>query len=124
MIADDHDAVRRGVRSVLLSRTDIEVCAEAADGREALQKAVALKPDLVILDLTMPVLGGFAAAVELRKLLPETPILFYSMHEGAHLINEAKQIGVRGFVSKSYISETLLDAVDAVVVRKQTFFPT
>lgn len=124
LIADDHDAVRRGVRSVLLSRTDIEVCGEACDGREALRKALTLKPDLVILDLTMPVLGGFAAAVELRKLLPEMPILFYSMHEGAHLINEAKQIGVRGFVSKSHISETLLDAVDALVVRKQTFFPT
>lgn len=124
MIADDHDAVHRGVRSVLLSRPDIAVCAEACDGREALQQALALKPDLVILDLTMPVLGGFAAAVELRKLVPEMPILFYSMHEGAHLINEAKQIGVRGFVSKSHISEELLDAVDAVVVRKATFFPT
>lgn len=100
------------------------MCAEACDGREALQQALALKPDLVILDLTMPVLGGFAAAVELRKLVPEMPILFYSMHEGAHLINEAKQIGVRGFVSKSHISEELLDAVDAVVVRKATFFPT
>jgi DNA-binding NarL/FixJ family response regulator len=123
LIADDHDAVRRGVRSVLLSRPDIEVCAEACDGREALQKALALKPDLVILDLTMPVLGGFAAAVELHTLVPEMPILFYSMHEGPHLIEEAKQIGVRGFVSKSYISETLLDAVDALVLRKDTFFP-
>ena len=124
MIADDHDAVRRGVRSVLLSRPDIAVCAEACDGRETLQQPLALKPDLVILDLTMPVLGGFATAVELRKLLPEMPILFYSMHEGAHLITEPKQIGVRGFVSKSHISEELLDAVDAVVVRKATFFPT
>ena len=71
MIADDHDAVRGGVRSVLLSRPDIAVCAEACDGRETLQQPLALKPDLVILDLTMPVLGGFATAVELRKLLPD-----------------------------------------------------
>ena len=100
------------------------MCAEASDGREAIEKALALKPDLIILDLTMPVLGGFAAAVELRRILPEVPILFYSMHEGAHLVNEAKQIGVRGFVSKSHISEELLDAVDAVVLRKSTFFST
>jgi DNA-binding NarL/FixJ family response regulator len=81
-----------------------------------------LKPDLIILDLTMPVLGGFSAAMQLRELLPEMPILFYSMHEGAHLVSEAKQIGVRGFVSKSHISETLLAAVDALVLRKSTFF--
>jgi DNA-binding NarL/FixJ family response regulator len=123
LIADDHDAVRRGVRSVLLSRCNIEVCGEASNGREAIQRAVELKPDLIILDLTMPVLGGFAAAIELRRLLPDVPILFYSMHEGAHLIREAKQIGVRGFVSKSQISEELLDAVDALVVRKSSFFP-
>lgn len=109
---------------MLLSRPDIQVCAEASDGSEAVQKAVTSKPDLIILDLTMPVMGGFAAATELRKLLPEVPILFYSMHEGAHLIQEAKQIGVRGFVSKSHISEELLDAVDALVERKATFYPT
>jgi DNA-binding NarL/FixJ family response regulator len=68
-------------------------------------------------------LGGFPAAIELRRLLPDTPILFYSMHEGEHLVKEAKQIGVRGFVGKSRISETLLDAVDAVVLRKDAFFP-
>lgn len=100
------------------------MCGEASDGREAISKAMALKPDLIILDLTMPVLGGYAAATELQQLLPKVPILFYSMHEGAHLINEAKQIGVRGYVSKSHISDTLLDAVDALVLRKGTFFPT
>ena len=98
------------------------MCAEASDGREAIVKALTLRPDLIILDLTMPILGGFAAAVELRRLLPEVPILFYSMHEGAHLVKEAKQIGVRGFVSKSHISEALLDAVDAVVLQEGTFF--
>jgi two-component system, NarL family, response regulator NreC len=83
LIADDHDAVRRGVRSVLPSRSNIEVCGEASNGNEAIQKALELKPDLIILELTMPVMGGFAAASELRRLLPDMPILFYSMHEGA-----------------------------------------
>jgi len=107
----------------LLSRPDIEVSAEASDGREALQRALDVKPDLIILDLTMPVMGGFAAALELRRLLPEIPILFYSMHQGAQLIKEAKQAGARGFVSKGRISEALLEAVDEVAIRKGTFFP-
>jgi DNA-binding NarL/FixJ family response regulator len=123
LIADDHDAVRRGVRAVLLSRDDIQVCAEASDGSEAITKALQSKPDLIILDLTMPILGGFAAAKELRRLLPDTPILFYSMHQGEHLIREAQQMGVQGFVSKSNISDTLLDAVDSLVLHKTTFFP-
>jgi DNA-binding NarL/FixJ family response regulator len=115
--------VRRGVRSILLSRPDVEVCGEACDGKEAIEKALELKPDVIVLDLTMPVMGGFAAAAELRRRLPDVPILFYSIHDGAYLVAEAKRLGVQGFVSKSRISETLLEAIDALVVRKTTFFP-
>lgn len=123
LIADDHDVVRKGVRNVLLSGIDIEVCGEAANGKEAIELAVMLQPDVIILDLSMPVLGGFGAAVELRRLLPDVPIIFYSMHEGPHLVKQAQQIGVRGFVSKSRISDTLTKAIDAVLLRKQPFFP-
>jgi DNA-binding NarL/FixJ family response regulator len=123
LIADDHEAIRKGVRTILRSREDVEICGEASNGSEAVRMAVELKPDLIILDLTMPVMGGFAAAKELRQLLTKMHILFYSMHEGTQLIKEAKQAGARGFVSKSRISETLLDALDSVVVRNGTFFP-
>lgn len=123
LIADDHEVVRKGVRSILVSRKDIEVCGEAANGREAVDQALELKPNLIILDLTMPVMGGFAAARELNKLLPAVPVLFYSMHEGTHVVKEAKRAGARGFVSKQRISETLLDAVDALAIGKRTFFP-
>jgi two-component system, NarL family, nitrate/nitrite response regulator NarL len=123
LIADDHDIVRKGVRNVLLSRPDIEVSGEASNGREAIDLALQLKPDVIILDLSMPVLGGFAAAVELRRILPETPIIFYSMHEGPHLVKQAQQIGVRGFVNKGRISDMLTEAIDTVVVRNQPFFP-
>jgi DNA-binding NarL/FixJ family response regulator len=123
LIADDHDIVRKGVRNVLLLRPDVEVSGEATNGREAIDLALKVKPDVVILDLSMPVLGGFAAAVELRRLLPDTPIIFYSMHEGTHLVKQAQQIGVQGFVNKSRISDTLTAAIDAVVVRRQSFFP-
>jgi DNA-binding NarL/FixJ family response regulator len=124
LIADDHDVVRGGVRSILLSRSDVEVCGEASDGKEAVDKALAHKPDIIVLDITMPAMGGFAAATELRRRLPDIPILFYSIHDGAYFVAEAKRLGVQGFVSKSRISETLLEAIDAVVIRKTTFFPS
>jgi DNA-binding NarL/FixJ family response regulator len=106
----------------LASRKDLEVCGEAANGKEAVEKACELKPDLVILDITMPVLDGFAAAKRIRKLLPDIPILFLSMHDAQQWIEEAKAIGVQGFVSKNDIAGVLLTAVD-IVLQKQSFFP-
>jgi DNA-binding NarL/FixJ family response regulator len=100
LIADDHETVRKGIRSILASRSDIEVCGEAANGREAIDQAVELKPDLIILDINMPVLGGFAAAQEIKRLMPDVPILFFSMHESKRMVEEAKAIGIQGFVAK------------------------
>ncbi len=114
--------MRKGVRAIL-SNGDVEICAEAGNGREALSKAIQLIPDLIILDLTMPLMGGFEAAIELRRVLPNVPILFYSIHEGAQLIKEARRIGVRGFVSKSRISESLLEAVNVIALQNGTYFP-
>jgi DNA-binding NarL/FixJ family response regulator len=122
LIADDHDVVRKGVVSIL-SSGNVEVCGEAHNGTEAVGKALELLPDLVILDLTMPVMGGFEAAIEICRLLPHTPILFYTIYEGEALIKEAKRIGVRGFVSKNRTTETLLKAVNVLVLEKGTFFP-
>jgi DNA-binding NarL/FixJ family response regulator len=78
---------------------------------------------LVILDLTMPVMGGYAAALELRRLAPEIPVLFFSIHEGAQLIRDAKEIGARGFLKKSDAAYALLDAVDELVTYHGTYFP-
>jgi DNA-binding NarL/FixJ family response regulator len=111
------------VRAVLRSSADIQICAEASNGSEAIAMALQTHPDMIILDLTMPVMGGFAAAIELRRLLPEMPILFYSMHEGDHLIKEAKRIGVRGYIRKAVISEKLLDAIAELAIRHGTYFP-
>jgi DNA-binding NarL/FixJ family response regulator len=122
LIADDHDIVRKGIRTIL-SSSNIEICGEACNGSEAVGKALELQPDLVILDLTMPVMGGFEAAIELSRLLPRIPVLFYSIYEGAALIREAQRIGARGFVSKNRVCETLLKAVDVLVIQKGTFFP-
>src|ERR1700684_2611072 len=78
LVADDHESVRKGVCVILGTRADIEVCGEAANGREAIDKAQELKPDLIILDITMPVLSGIDAAEMIRKTLPNVPILFLS----------------------------------------------
>ena len=100
LIADDHAVIRAGVRAILTSRSDIEVH-EASDGAEAVGKALQLRPDVVILDLTMPVMDGYAAALELRRLLPEIPVLFFSVHDEAQLVQDAREVGARGFLKKS-----------------------
>jgi DNA-binding NarL/FixJ family response regulator len=122
LIVDDHEVVRKGIRTILKTREDIEVCGEARDGREAVAKATDLAPDLIILDLTMPVMGGYETALELQGIMPEIPILFYSIHQGRQVIRQARQIGVQGFVCKTCDSDTLLEAIDALVIRKSTFF--
>ena len=122
LIADDHETIRKGVCSILMSRCDLEVCGEAANGRQAIEKARELSPDLVILDITMPVLGGFAAAQEIRKFLRDVPILFFSIHESRQSIEEAKLAGGQGYVSKAQAGTTLLKALDTLL-DKQTFFP-
>jgi DNA-binding NarL/FixJ family response regulator len=122
LVADDHEVIRAGVRTILSARGDIEVF-EACDGADAVAKATKLAPDLVIMDLTMPVMGGYAAAGELRKLMPQLPILFFSIHDGATLVRDAKRVGARGFLNKRDASETLLDAINELVIQKGTFFP-
>ena len=122
IIADDHAFFRIEVRTILEKRGDIEVH-EASDGAEAVAKAIKLKPDAVILDLNMPVMSGYEAAAELRRLLPEIPILFFSTQSRTQLAVAARSIGVQGFVSKTDANKALLQAVDDVVVNRGTFFP-
>jgi two-component system, NarL family, response regulator NreC len=121
LIADDHEIVRKGVATVLSVRRDLEICGEAADGEEAVRKAEELRPDLVILDLTMPGLNGMSAAEKIKNILPGVPILILSMHEGASLLEAFRRIGVQGYVPKSQASEKLLDAVDALA-KGNTYF--
>ena len=114
LIADDHEIVRKGVCSILESRKNIEICGEASNGQEAVQKAFQLNPDLVILDVTMPLLDGFAAARQIKKILPNVPILMLSMHDGNDAVREAQLAGVQGFVTKSEAANVLLRAMDAL----------
>jgi CheY-like chemotaxis protein len=119
LVADDYEAVRMGLCAMLRSR-DYEVCA-VTNGQEAVEISRQLNPDLVILDVTMPVLSGVEAAQQIRIFLPDVPILFFSMHNTPQLIAIAKAVGGQGFVTKDKTALVLFDAVDALL-NKQTFF--
>jgi DNA-binding NarL/FixJ family response regulator len=121
LIADDHEAVRKGVASILETRADIEICGEASNGEEAVRKAHELKPDLIIMDFTMPVMDGLEASRRILKAAPQTPILMFSMHKMETLTEAAKQAGARGFITKGESAENLLRAVDNVI-RNAPFF--
>jgi two-component system nitrate/nitrite response regulator NarL len=101
----------------------LEVCEEASNGAEAVEMVQEVNPDLVILDITMPVMNGLEAARKIREISPETPILILSMHKSKQLIEEARKIGVHGYVVKAEAGQSLISAVSAVLQR-QTFFPT
>ncbi len=120
LIADDHEIMRRGIRSVLESRDDIEVY-EAKNGKEAIDKTHEVQPHLVILDVAMPVLDGFSAAREIKKIFPQIPIIIFSLDRTETFAEVAKKIGVNAYLSKSDVGETLLKAVDAAL-NNQTFF--
>src|SRR5260370_9837632 len=112
LIADDHDVVRRGVRALMESRAGWESCDEGATGREAVAKAEQTKPDVVILDITMPELNGLEAAKSIQKVSPGTEILILSVHNSDHLIREILAAGVRGYVMKSDSDRDLIKALE------------
>jgi DNA-binding NarL/FixJ family response regulator len=122
LIADDHEVIRRGVIRVLQSRGDVEECAEATNGKEAVEKALVWKPDLVLLDVRLPVLSGFDAAKEIKQHEPDIPILFFSIHDTKEILEQARSVG-DGFILKDKIVEMLPNAID-VLCHNQTFFPS
>jgi DNA-binding NarL/FixJ family response regulator len=121
LIADDHELVRKGFCSLLKSRDDFEIVGEASNGAEAVDKALQLQPDLIVLDVTMPILDGISAAKKIHKSLPGVPILILSMHEGREVVRAARSAGAQAFITKSDLGSNLLQAVDAVL-HGQTFF--
>ncbi len=121
LIADDHEVVRRGVRSLLTSRKEWDVCGEAVDGRDAVKKAKELKPDVVVLDISMPHLNGFEAARLIHKEVPQSKILILSQHNVSEMLQTALDSGARGYVSKSEVSRDLLPAVEAIIHNRSPF---
>lgn len=121
LVADDHEIVRKGLRSLLEAQPGWQVAAEACDGREAVEKAKELKPDVTVLDIGMPALNGLEAARQMIKNDARAKILILTMHDSDPLIREVLNAGARGYVLKSDAGRDLVTAVNAVRCNK-TFF--
>lgn len=114
LVVDDHPVVRHGLRTLLGGHPEWEIVDEAADGLEAVEKADYLKPDVVVLDITMPKMSGLEACRLIRKSVPSTEILIVTQHDSPHMMREALEAGARGYVVKSNAARDLLAAVEAV----------
>ena len=123
LLADDHTVVRQGLRKVLEERPDWEVVAEAGDGREAVRQAEALKPDVAILDIAMPLLNGIEATRRIAKRSPSTRILVLTMHADEAYVNQVLQAGPTGYLLKDSADVDLIQAVTAVSKGKSFFSP-
>jgi DNA-binding NarL/FixJ family response regulator len=121
LIADDHSVVRAGLRALLESRQGWEVSAEASDGRDALEKATKLKPDVAVLDIGMPLLNGVEATRRIRTASPATEILILTMHESDDLVQQVIQAGARGYILKDDADRVLIAAVEAASQHKPYF---
>lgn len=121
LVVDDHDVVRRGVVSLLENRPDCTVCGEARDGQDAMEKARELKPDIVVMDVSMPMVNGLDATRAIRGVLPSCEVLVLSQHDSPEMARQAFKAGARGYVIKSSLAQNLMTALDKVS-RHESFF--
>jgi DNA-binding NarL/FixJ family response regulator len=122
LIVDDHEIVREGLRSHLAkSRPEWDICGEATDGEQAIQFARELKPDILILDITMPRMSGLEASARMRKLGLTIPVLIFTTHDSPRLATEVRQAGAQGYVLKSQAVRHLVQAIDTILAGG-TFF--
>jgi DNA-binding NarL/FixJ family response regulator len=121
LVADDHEMVRRGLRSLLQARPGWVVCAECANGREAVQRSAELLPDVAVLDVTMPELSGIEAARRIRRERPSVAIVIYSVHDTEQMVREVLLAGAYGYVAKSTSPQDVVSAVDAAHRRLPVF---
>jgi DNA-binding NarL/FixJ family response regulator len=123
LIADDHEVVRRGLCALLQSHEGWEICGDAKDGREAVEKAKQLKPDVVIVDVGMPNLNGLAATRQLLQQNPQQKVIVLTITDSDQVIREALDAGARGFVLKSDAARDLVSAVEALQRNRMFFTP-
>jgi DNA-binding NarL/FixJ family response regulator len=114
-VVEDFEPFRRFVRSTLEKRPELQVICEVSDGLEAVHKAEELQPDLILLDIGLPTLNGIEAARQIRKLAPESKIIFVSQESSPGVVQEALNLGARGYVVKTKAAIDLLAAVEAVL---------
>src|SRR5712692_7869499 len=123
LIADDHHVVRTGLRALLESKAGWQVCAEATNGREAVELTGQLKPDVAVLDIGMPLLNGVEATRQIHKLSPQTEVLILTMHDSELLVQEVLEAGAHGYILKDDADRNLIAAVDALRLHKPFLSP-
>src|SRR5712671_2067363 len=121
LVADDHEVVRRGLCALLRSQPEWEVCGEAKDGRDAVEKVLMLKPEVVILDIGMPNLNGLEATRQILKANPQVKVLILTLHDSDQVVQEVLNAGARGFLLKTDAARDLVAAVEALR-RDKTYF--
>ena len=124
LLADDHTIVREGIRSLLEARKEIKVVGEASTGKEAVEKAGEIRPDIVIMDISMPILNGLEATRQIRRLYPECKVLVLTMHENRESVRQILKAGAIGYVIKKSAAGQLFNAIDAVNRGEAFFSPT
>jgi len=123
LIADDHSIVRRGLRALVQSQSEWEVCAEASNGREALEMIAQLEPDVAIVDIGMPVLNGLETTRKIVESYPRTEVLVLTMHQSDEVVREVLKAGARGYVLKSDADQHLIAAVEMLLQHKPFLTP-
>ncbi len=121
VLVDDHDVVREGLRKLLEGQPNWLICGEAANGREAVSICQKLKPDIVVLDISMPELNGLDASRQILKVSPTTEILIFTMHESDRLVRDILVAGARGYLLKSDPAHNVIDAVASLVIHRPYF---
>jgi DNA-binding NarL/FixJ family response regulator len=121
MIADDHDVVRSGLRQILEDQPNWEVVAEASDGKDAILKAIQAKPDVAVLDYSLPLVNGLEVTRQIRALLPRTEVLIFTMHDNETLIQELLKAGARGYLLKSDARRHLIGAIESLALHRPFF---
>lgn len=122
LVADDHEVMRLGIRNLLEVKPGWSVCAEASNGQEAVEKTLQFRPDVIIMDITMPVMNGLDAASQITKREPTIPVILFSLHLSDDLYRHLNIDGIRGAVAKGDAARDLVLAVEAVLA-SGTFFP-
>lgn len=121
LLADDHGIVRRGLKELLEAHAGWSVCAEAATGREALELCIRHRPQVAVVDLSMPELSGLEATRRIRQEAPETEVLIFTMHESEELVREVLVAGARGYLLKSEAADQLIPAVESLAKHRPFF---
>jgi len=121
LIADDHEVVRSGLRKILEAQPNWEVVAEAGDGKDAIHKAAETRPDVAVLDYSLPLVNGIEATRQIRARLPKTEVLIFTMHDNETLIQDLLKAGARGYLLKSDAKRHLIGAIESLASHKPFF---